>query len=455
MKLNHRLTGSIHITTLAVPLILIQFTHIAFSTIDIVMMGWLGPLDIAAGGLALSLFNLFCFIGMGLMMPISNLITAASVDVEYADAEIPDITRASFVLATLAGLIFWCLMIGLNKMLAWLEQDVLITTKASCYLLILAPGILPFLWVQVLRNFMIGLHQSGWLLLIMLISVALKAALNIVLVLGLLVMPPLGLTGIAWSTIIIHLFSFIVLLLSVRCNPKIGCLLSINMQRTRGDTLLRIWWIGLPLAITQGLESGFFAMVALLMGEISVEALAAHNVVYQAVSIALMISIGLSHSASIKVSRACAQKDINIARRLAYITLSIGGSCMMVIAVLYFAFPNQVLHLFLLPGHPDNSTVLTIAKQLLIIAAVLQFFDCSQSISIGILRGLGETSSSSVIALIGYWAVGLPTAWLLGNVIQGGAIGIWIGLTTGLGVTSILLFLRFRYLITSLESTAL
>jgi MATE family multidrug resistance protein len=51
------------------------------------------------------------------------------------------------------------------------------------------------------------------------------------------------------------------------------------------------------------------------------------------------------------------------------------------------------------------------------------------------------------MALIGYWGVGLPSAWLLGLYFQMGAVGIWIGLTLGLVVTAVLMLLRFARVI--------
>ncbi|MFI0090729.1 hypothetical protein [Streptomyces bobili] len=41
--------------------------------------------------------------------------------------------------------------------------------------------------------------------------------------------------------------------------------------------------------------------------------------------------------------------------------------------------------------------------------------------------------------VIGYWAVGLPAAWLLSHPLGLETVGIWLGLLTGLATTAVLL----------------
>ena len=65
----------------------------------------------------------------------------------------------------------------------------------------------------------------------------------------------------------------------------------------------RLTGLGIPIAATYGSEAGFFSVVALIMGGFGAAALAAHTVVNQLVYIVFQITVGLSHGASILVSR--------------------------------------------------------------------------------------------------------------------------------------------------------
>jgi MATE family multidrug resistance protein len=233
--------------------------------------------------------------GVGLVTPTGNLVAAASANLahsEHAQAEIREMVRASFTIATLAGLLFWGLMLGAGQLLAWLGQDAAVVAKTADYLFAAAPGIVPLLWFQALRNFTVGLRRPGPLLAITLVSVAVNAVLDYGLMFGVFGLPALGLVGIAWSTTLVNLFSFVAFWLIVRRDPMLARLLSVRLWYTAKHALNRTWRMGWPVAATYGSEAGFFAVVALLVGTISAQALAAHTVVNQVVYVVFMISVG-------------------------------------------------------------------------------------------------------------------------------------------------------------------
>ncbi|MFJ3662525.1 MATE family efflux transporter [Streptomyces sp. NPDC090119] len=107
---------------------------------------------------------------------------------------------------------------------------------------------------------------------------------------------------------------------------------------------------------------------------------------------------------------------------------------MTAVGLVYLTLPRLVLAPILTNG---SARAMTIAGQLLIVTAFLQFFDCAQNIGVGLLRGLDDTRSGFRITVIGYWAVGLPAAWLLAFALHLETVGIWLGLLTGLAATAL------------------
>jgi MATE family multidrug resistance protein len=91
--------------------------------------------------------------------------------------------------------------------------------------------------------------------------------------------------------------------------------------------------------------------------------------------------------------------------------------------------------------------VVAIASQLLLIAAIFQLFDGTQVVGLGTLRGMGDVNIPTFITFIAYWIIGLPSCYLLGIYFNIGIQGIWYGLTLGLLSSSVLLYLRFKYVI--------
>ena len=94
----------------------------------------------------------------------------------------------------------------------------------------------------------------------------------------------------------------------------------------------------------------------------------------------------------------------------------------------------------------SDKVVITIAAQLLIIAAFFQLFDGTQVVGLGILRGMGDVNVPTIITFLAYWVVGLPVGYLLGLKLHLGVKGVWYGLVLGLMVSAILLFFRFQFI---------
>jgi len=89
--------------------------------------------------------------------------------------------------------------------------------------------------------------------------------------------------------------------------------------------------------------------------------------------------------------------------------------------------------------------VIAVAATLLPIAAAFQIFDGLQVVSLGALRGAADTRFPAVIALVGFWLLGLPLAAYLGYQTPLGPRGLWWGITLGLSSVAILLLFRLRF----------
>ncbi|MBF6097599.1 MATE family efflux transporter [Nocardia cyriacigeorgica] len=432
------------LTALATPIALTQLAQIAVSTTNIALMGSLGVRQVAAGGLAIVLFNQIRTMCVGLITgsgnQIASAVSAAGKRGDSADREVRDVVRSSFLIATLAGLLGGVVLVGLGWSLHWLGQDAGVLADARPMMVALAPGLLPCLWFQVLRQYTVGMQKPQALLLVTLGSVALNLVLALTFMHGWLGLPALGLTGIGVATSLVFLITFAVFWAMVRRDQELAAGLSLRPWPVRMTTVRAELKLGVPISLTYGSEAGMFSVLALVMGSIGPAALAAHNVVYQIIYIVFQVAIGLSHGASILVSHAVARDEFDHARALAWLALRHATVIAAVTGVAYVVIPDLVLRPFLDPG--DTATI-EVAKTLLLIGIVLQFFDAAQNIGNGLLRGLKATKAGFRLSLIGYWLVGLPTALLLAFPAGLGAAGVWWGLTAGLAATAGLMLRRY------------
>ncbi|WP_227979884.1 MATE family efflux transporter [Nocardia spumae] len=432
------------LTALATPIALTQLAQVAISTTNIALMGSLGVDQVAAGGLALVLFNQIRTMCVGLITASGNqvatVVSRAEKQNRSADHEVREVVRSSFVIATLAGLLGAAILIGLGWSLQWLGQDAGVLGHARPMMVALAPGLLPCLWFQVVRQYTVGMRRPQALLVVTLGSVAVNVVVALALIHGWAGLPALGLTGIGVASSVVFLVTFLVFWTMVRRDAVLGPTLPVRMWPVRARTVVAELRLGTPIALTYGSEAGMFSVLALAMGTLGPAALAAHNVVYQLVYIVFQVAVGLSHGASILVSRAVAREEYRRARNLAWLALRQAAVVAALVGLLYVTAPDLALRPFL-TGH-DGATA-DLAHRLLLIAIVLQFFDAAQNIGNGLLRGVEDTRAGFRLSLVGYWIVGLPTALLLAFPLGLGAAGVWWGLTAGLAATAVLMLRRY------------
>jgi MATE family multidrug resistance protein len=450
---GERLTASRELLALATPIALTQLAQVALTTIDIVMIGVLGVEALAAGGLAIVLFNQVRTMGVGLITAAGNRVAALAAQDEpgtlAADAEsgVRDVVRASLLLATGAGLAGAVAMVGGAQALTWLGQDGEVVDRAQPMILALAPGLLPCLWFNALRQYTVGMRRPRALVWITVVCIAFNAALNAALGYGFWVFPRLELVGIGMATTLTHLLSFGLLWAAVHKDPVLARMLSLRAWLASRTTVRRLAALGIPIAATYGSEAGFFSVVALVMGGFGAAALAAHTVVNQLVYIVFQITIGLSHGASIIVSREVALGRRASAAGVGCLALVNGAAAMGVFALLYVIGPELVLKPFMDVSDPADARAVDLATQLLAVAALLQFADCAQNIGVGLLRGLHDTKAGFRATVLGYWVVGLPLALVLGPIADLGPVGVWFGLMAGLATTAALLLTRFVHVL--------
>ncbi|MFB7330911.1 MATE family efflux transporter [Streptomyces adustus] len=446
------------LAALAVPLALTQLAQVALTTTDTVMMGLLGTEALAAGGLALVIFNQLRTMGVGLVTSVGNQVAAAGARAEQSGqadegaaaestdagtAEIRGLVRAALAVATLAGFAGAVLMVLIGQAATLLGQAAAVADRTQGMLAALAPGLLPCLWFQAIRQFTVGMRRPQALLQITLASVAVNAALNWGFIHGSFGLPRLGLTGIGIATSSVYLLSFLALYASARRDAQLAPLLSLRFWRADAHTVRRLLRLGAPIAATYGSEAGFFSVTALLAGGFGAAALAAHTAVNQLIYIVFQIAVGLSHAASINVSRELALGNHTAARRIKNTALACGAAVTALVGIPYLAAPHLVLRPYFDPNVQADQQGLHIAGGLLVIVAVLQVFDCAQNIGVGLLRGLDDTKGGFRITLIGYWAVGLPVGWLFAYPLGAETRGLWLGLLCGLATTAVLLLRRY------------
>ncbi|SFO50514.1 multidrug resistance protein, MATE family [Amycolatopsis rubida] len=451
MLLTRWLAGCRPLIAVSMPIAGIQLAQVALTTTDLAMLGGMSVRAIAAGGLALTLYNQVRTMCVGTVTAVGNLVAGAAgrgetragddrLD-EQASTEVRDIVRASFLVATAVGVLAALVLIALGYVLAWFGQDAEVLALARPTMLALAPGLIPMLWLNVLRQFAVGMRRPGSLLGVTIVSVGVNILLDGGFGYGWFGFPELGAPGVGLATTIVQFLNCFAFLLILRRDEYLAPLLSVGFRRRELPMAREILRLGIPISLTYGSEAGITSVATVLMGSFGPATLAAQSVVNQLVYIVYQLNIGLSQGSSILISRAVSRHDRPEVSRIARQALSLSVSAMTVAGLAYLVVPGWVLGLFL-EKHPPPE-VLSLAHTLLFFGIAQQYLKGAQNVCVGLLRGLGNTKSGFRATLLGYWVIGIPVMVLCGFGLSLAGPGVWLGLCFGFGATAVLLLRKF------------
>ena len=171
--------------------------------------------------------------------------------------------------------------------------------------------------------------------------------------------------------------------------------------------------------------------------------LVARIVVITIASATFMVHLGLSNVATIRAGNAYGRRDRDHMVRGALVVIALSLLFALITVALFLAVPEPLISLFMDNDDPARPAILAIGVTLLALAALFQLVDGAQVIAVGLLRGVQDTAVPMMVAVLSYWAVGLPTSYLLGFVAGLGGVGVWLGLVAGLACAGVFLMLRF------------
>jgi MATE family multidrug resistance protein len=158
-----------------------------------------------------------------------------------------------------------------------------------------------------------------------------------------------------------------------------------------------------------------------MMGWLGTVPLAAHGIALQIASIAFMVPLGIASAATVRVGLAYGRGRRIDLGRAGNTALVLATVIALASAAVFWTWPERLIGLYLDPASPSAAAVLGYAVPLLLVAAAFQVVDSLQVVASGILRGVRDTRVPMLIALLSYWAVGMPvvSAMALDRVMRG------------------------------------
>jgi multidrug resistance protein, MATE family len=427
-------------TSLAVPVMLSQLGQVLVGVADSMMVGRLGAEPLAAASLANSIFFVALMFGIGVSMAITPLV--AMEDGKNKPKKISRLFNHGFIINMATGTMLFLIIVMSSPLLHHLNQPKEVVVLAIPYLAIITFSMLPFMFFQTFKQLAEGLSQTKQAMYITLFCNGINVFLNWVLIYGNLGFPAMGLNGAGWATLISRLMMAAIIFYYVwNSNRYKPYSLKMGIKKLSFPMITKMLKIGVPTGFQFIFEVGAFSTAAIMMGWISVNALAAHQIAINLASVSYMMASGLSIAAMIRVGNQLGRNDIRTLRDAGFTVFIMVAIFMSVSAVIFIVFREFLPSLYI-----NDVEVIKMSATLLVIAGLFQLSDGIQVVGLGALRGMSDVRIPTIVTLVAYWIIGLPLGYVFAFVLGMNEVGIWYGLLIGLTVTGILLLFRFHKL---------
>ena len=265
---------------LALPLIGLQLAQMTMGVTDTVMLGWLGPRELAGGALGTQAIFLPYIFGVGFAQAVMPLAAAAQGAGDEAGLR-RAVRMGLWVLALYSALVQFPLWHA-ERILRAAGQEPEIAALAGGYVRVAMWSMLPALVITGIRAFLTVVGHAYLLLAVITVGAVVNGVLNYLLIFGHHGFPAMGVPGSALATTIANLAMAMLLLAYAALAPALR----------RYHILARLWrpdWpafreivhLGWPIGATIIAEVGLFVTAALMMGWLGAVPLAAHAIAIQ------------------------------------------------------------------------------------------------------------------------------------------------------------------------------
>ncbi len=429
---------------LAYPVVISQLGHMFTMVADSVMVGQLGTIPLAACALGNSILSIFLVSGIGISQGVTPLV--AQEDGKNNKSVCGEYLEQGVIISLVTGVILFGIVTLIAQKLSWLGQPEEVAIATKDYLLIIGASIIPLMAFQSFRQFAEGLGYTKQAMYVSVIGNLINIFFNFLLIYGWLGFPAMGLYGAGLGTFISRVFMAIFMgWYVIKSSLFTPYLAKFKLHQPDWDKLKKIMKLGFPISLQYFFEVGAFSGAAIMVGWIGAQELAAHQIAINLAAFTYMGASGIGVAATIRAANAFGKNDFKEIKLSAISSYHLVIIYMCVTAVIFLTCSRLLPWIYI-----QNESVISIASQLLIVAAFFQISDGIQVVGAGILRGLSDVKIPTIITLIAYWVIGLPFGYVLGFTFEMGALGIWISLSFALTLAAALLYYRFNNMVNKL-----
>jgi MATE family multidrug resistance protein len=386
---------------------------------------------------------------MGALMAITPLVGIQIGEMNIMPENKADIRQKIAVLfqngmlfTMLQSALMLILLAGCIPFLSYFGQEPEVIEVARPYYILIVVSLVPFLVFTFFKQFLEGLGNTLVAMIITLAMNGLNILLNWIFIYGHWGAEAMGATGAGIGSLISRVGMALCFGLAMWFHKDWKYYIqTFSWRNFSWSEIKQQIKLGFPIGAQTFLETFTFAASFVIIGWISKEALAAHQVANQIADMTFMIALGVGAATTIRVSHQLGEKNIVGVRMASNASIHLVLVINTIGAALMIGLRHYIPMLF-----TEDQEVIAIASKLIVIAGLFQYADGLQAVGAAMLRGITDVKVPMLIAFVAYILVGLSVGLVCAFPVGMGASGIWIGFIFGLSLAAICFHIRFRRL---------
>ncbi len=418
------------IILLAFPVLLSNLLQSSITVIDTIMVGRLGPKEIAAVGLANTLRLLLLIFALSVAGGAISLIAQAKGSRDKKRMSL--ITKQSII----SGFMLSVIVAAIGLLIAFptlgfmdSSGDLLTVLTATDFLTIILYGT-PFLILNIVMNrLMQGAGDTVTPLILTSLLAIFNIGLNYVLIFGWYIIPAYGVNGAAYGTVLSRFLIVLITLYLFYSGKNVVKILR-GRWKVHWPMIKDILNIGVPSGI-QGFfrhAGNVFIMKIITATSSGTLGAAAMAIGFQVESLVIQPTLGVNVAATSIIGQKLGRWQISSAFRYGNIMILLGIVIATLFAVPMYVFAKPII-LFFDPS--ANETILETGISYFQVNALIMPLYVLGIIITGSLRGAGDTRPAMYSSVLNRNLITIFLAWYLAFPLGMDFRGVWYGVALG------------------------
>jgi len=420
---------------LAIPIMATSFLQMAYNLIDLIWIGKLGSLEVAAVGTA----GFLMWLGMSLVI-FSKV--GAEVFVSQAigkndKLEAKNSARSAIQLVIAFGIFYAFILIVFNKyLIAFFNiENVYVVDMARDYLKIIGIGVVFAFMNPVFTGIYNGYGDSKTPFRINAIGLIINIILDPILIFYF----KMGVSGAAIATIIGQITVALIFISKIKYGHDIFNEFNL-FKEVDFNKMKKIIKLGMPIS----LRSGLFTIIAMIIARIIASwgpvPIAVQKIGSQIEALSWMTSEGFATATSTYIGQNYGAKNYSRIKTVYYKSIIIMTIIGIIVTLFFLIFPRQIFSVFLREEEALKEGIIYLR-----ILGISQLFMCLEITTSGAFNGLSKTIYPSIISIV-FNFLRIPMALMLSMTVLG-LSGIWWSITISSIIKGVFAVVGFMYLI--------